>query len=266
MNNGIAVRAIVRSVALLDRLGTSPSGLGVSELSRRVNLSKSTTHNIANTLVDCGLIRFDRDTKRYHLGAKVAYLGNAFLAGFEIRDVAQPHLLRLRDLTQETVSLHVRIEHQRTCIAQAISPLPLRRVQELGSLRPLYLGGAGITLLSGLPAEAVAAYLNDAKISPLTKYTLIDAQKLLERVGTVSRDGYFINEQESELGVVTVTTPVVDHTGRVTAALVVSGPLPRWDRAAVLRNLSAIQLVTRDISNDLGGRAGSSLSGRLKAG
>ncbi len=228
-----------------------------------MHLSKSTTHNIASTLVDSGLIRFDRETKRYHLGPKVAYLGNSFLAGFEIRDVAQPHLMRLRDLTQETVSLHVRIEHQRTCIAQAISPLPLRRVQELGALRPLYLGGAGITLLSGMPPEEVPLYLRKVAISPLTRYTLTDPEKLLERVVTVSRDGFFINEQESELGVVTVTTPVVDHIGHVTAALVVSGPLPRWDSAAILRHLGAIQLVTRDISEDLGGRA---LTSRLKAG
>ena len=212
------------------------------------------------------MLRLERETKRYHLGAKLAHFGTAFLDEFEIRDVAQPHLVRLRGLTHETTSLHIRIGSERTCIGQAVSLLPLRRVQDIGVLRPLYLGGAGAVLLAGLPNAEATDYLNKVEPVPMTMRTLVDRKKLLARVDAVSRDGFFINNQESELGVMTVAVPVLDEARSVLAALVVSGPLPRWNRSRVMEMLPSIQGGARDIAGDLAGQGVSDLARRLEAG
>ena len=87
------------------------------------------------------------------LGPLVLQLAHKEVSHNMLRDTAMPKMRQLRDETKETVGLHeLSGQHDRITIAQAESPLALRRIYtDLGTRIPLPQGAAGKALLAFLP-------------------------------------------------------------------------------------------------------------------
>ena len=82
------VRAVVRAVSFLDCFVEAWGNLGIAEIARQTNLSKSTVHNVAATLVDIGMLSPDAIKGRYRLGPKIARFGHAFGESSDLRVIA----------------------------------------------------------------------------------------------------------------------------------------------------------------------------------
>jgi len=135
-----SIRVIARAVKILDCFVSARGTLGVTELSQQTRLSKSTVHHFVTSLVETGLLASDGPSRRYRLGPKLALLGNAFIQSTDLRDLTLPALTQLRDLTDETTSLHVKFGDQRMTTAQVVSTQGIRRVLNLAIIRPIYVG------------------------------------------------------------------------------------------------------------------------------
>jgi DNA-binding IclR family transcriptional regulator len=226
--------------------------MSLTELFRQVGLNKSTTLNILATLVDLGFVSVDDETRQYRLGPRLLELGAAFEASFEIAKLAEPSLARVRDATKETASLHVRIGWERTCVAQAVGSHAIRRVVEIGRRRPLYSGAAGAILLGDLPPDEIKEYVARTKLAPFTPRTITSKRELLSMLESTKKSGFVAVFEDTEVGVAASGVPIRDHTGRVLAALVVSGPSTRFDKHAVKAALPAMRMAADEISKHLG--------------
>ena len=247
-----SIQVLRRAAALLDALAEAKRPMSLTTLFKHVGLNKSTTLNILATLVDLGLVSIDEESRHYRLGPRLLELGAATEASFEIAEIAKPALARLRDATEETASLHVRIGWERTCLAQAVSPLPIRRVIDIGRRRPLYSGAAGAILLCGLPEDDIKAYLARTKIVPFTANTITNKRELLAMLEATKKAGYAAVFEDTEIGASAVGVPILDHTARVRAALVVSGPATRFDKRAIQRSLPEMRKCAQEVSKQLG--------------
>lgn len=251
-----SIRVIERAVKILDCIVEARGPLGITDISRRTNLSKSTVHHFVTTLVNTGLLASDAVSRRYRLGPKLAQLGSAFVESTDLRDLVQPALVELRDLTDETATLHVKVGDERVTMAQAASTQSIRRVLDLGVSRPLYLGAVGVVLMSGLPDEAVLRLLKQARPRRLTSKTVTDPKQLFNLVRRARADGYCTLSEQTEDGVGVVALPIHDHEGAVPAAVVVSGPIQRWNEKAMAPHLKRMKAIVEDVSRRLGQRAG----------
>lgn len=247
-----SIQVIGRAAALLDILARQRMPTSLAELSREVDLSKSTVYNILGTLASLGYVSIDESNRRYRLGPTLLRLGNAFVASIELHAMARPHMVRLASETAETVSLHVRFGDFRTCIDQVPSPQPIRRVVELGRPRPLYVGAVGLVFLAGFDDTDVSSYLKRTQLVPVTPTTTTDPEELTRRVAETRQRGYAVIVDESELGVTAIALPICDSEGRVAASLVVSGPSERWNKRVIGRALPTISARARILSSDMG--------------
>ena len=73
------------------------------------------------------------------------------------------------------------------------------------------------------PAD-VEALLAGVPLTASTPRTLTTLEALHEDLARIRRRGYATDNEEHELGVACVATPVFDHVGRPVAAISVSGP------------------------------------------
>ena len=73
------VQSIERALRILEELAEENEGLGVTELSKRLDLHKSTVHRILTTLLTFEYVEQDTITERYRLGIKLLYLGGSIL-------------------------------------------------------------------------------------------------------------------------------------------------------------------------------------------
>jgi IclR family KDG regulon transcriptional repressor len=190
-------------------------------------MGKSTTFNLLKTLEDAGYVDFDPGTSKYRLGVKTIQLGGSFLESTEIRQISAPHISHLRDITGESVGVYIRHGQLRVCIDRAWSARPIREIPELGVPFPLWRGTAGVVLLAGMSPEELASYLDG-----LADDREFDAEcrcRLVEKIEEFRGKGIAINTQEGHESLGSAATPVFDYAGRTVAAVVVSGPLARWN-------------------------------------
>ena len=98
-------QSLARGLAILSTFHSDRPLIGVSELSRGLELSRSTVHRYVATLAKLGYLQQDPDSKRYRLGPKVLDLGFSALNSMDLLEVSAPHLRRLSDETQRTGSV-----------------------------------------------------------------------------------------------------------------------------------------------------------------
>ncbi|MBI3967145.1 MAG: IclR family transcriptional regulator [Chloroflexi bacterium] len=225
--------------------------LALGDVTRLLSLNRAAAHRSLSTLRSRGFLEYSTPERRYRLGARfrdfLASSGRARLA-----EVALPYLERLRDATDETASLHVRDGWSRLCILWSESRQAVRRVADSGRPLPLYCGGSGPVLLSGLSDGELDRFLAEVNLAPLTPRTVTSPPQLRRVVERVRRQGYRISDRDIVADAIGVSAPVYDQTGRLLAAVGVSGPYPRCRREWAIAVLPLVKEAAQGISLALG--------------
>ena len=115
-----------------------PGGLKASEIARMLGIPVTTTMRITATLQIEGLVQ--KNDGRYGLGPALIHLGNAALAGTDIRKLALPLLEKVTQQTSETSHLAIPCNERSLVIAVHDSPHPFRRIARGVPGRPALLG------------------------------------------------------------------------------------------------------------------------------
>src|SRR6476661_5345685 len=100
-------QSLERGLAILSAFRSGKPLLGVSDLSREVGLSRSTTQRYIATLDGLGYLQQDPPTRKYRLGPRVLDLGFSAINSMDLREVAAPHLRDLSDSTGFTVNMAI---------------------------------------------------------------------------------------------------------------------------------------------------------------
>ncbi len=217
----------VRNAArLLKQFGPHDRELGVSELARRLGLGKSTVHRLLTTLVAEHLLERDPYSGQYRLGLAVHDLAAAAVPN-DLHEAVSGLLETLRNRTGETVQVAVLDGREVVYVERIDSPHTLRLFLEVGRRNWAHSTGTGKALLAHLPKTELMQLLDGWEMPALTPYTITDPARLVEELREVRRRGYAQNLHESEVGVLSVSAPIRDRSGKVVAALSVAGPAQR---------------------------------------
>jgi len=233
--------AIDKAISLLVAFGDRAStGLGVSELARRAQLSKSTAFRVLGMLERNGVV--ERVGTNYRLGARLHELGRAVYApGHErIRDLLTPFVIDLYELTRETVHLATLHGTEVVYLAKLYGHRPVPSPSRIGGRLPAHCTAVGKALLAYDPDAAAAALC--VPLRRFTAHTITDPVMLAAELDTIRREGIAFDNEESQLGLNCVAAPVISPRGGVVAALSISGPRGRIDTrrlATDLRRVSA---------------------------
>lgn len=225
---GSEVRSLDRAIAVLEAFTGRRRTLTLSDVAAAVGLGTSTTHRLLRSLVAHGLLKRDGATKAYSLGPTVLRLAQAAAGAMDLRELARPVMLRLRDAAGETVGLHqLRDARHRAVVDQVESHQALRRTYtELGEPIPLHQGAPGKVLLAFRPAAEREAVLA-GPLEAANPQTIVDPRALRAELAEIRRVGYAFSHGERVSGIHTVAVPVFDHAGAAVASLSVTGPALR---------------------------------------
>jgi IclR family transcriptional regulator, KDG regulon repressor len=234
------VQSVERTLDILEALAETGE-VGIAQLSSQVGLHVSTVHRLLSTLISRGYVRQNTETGRYLLGLKVLDVASAVRDHLDMRMEALPVLRNLMKKSGETANLGVRDRRHLVYIEQASSPGRLLRMfVQVGGRAPLHSTASGKVLLAHLPASELQELLSDYILPPNASRTIVDRSVLLAELEEVRRQGYATDYGEQEEGVNCIAGPVLDHTGRVVAAISISGP---WIRISPERVSELVPLV-----------------------
>jgi DNA-binding IclR family transcriptional regulator len=122
-------QSLERGLAVLALFKSGRPLMGVSEIGRALELTRSTAHRYVATLAALGYLQQDRESKRYRLGPRVLDLGFSAINSMDVREISAPHLQQLSD---DTVVERVAVIECATALR--VHPLtadeePLRRIR-----------------------------------------------------------------------------------------------------------------------------------------
>lgn len=259
-----SIQSVERAAAILRSFTGTDAELGVTTLSDRLRLHKSTVSRLLATLQHEGFVEQNPETGKYRLGLGLITLAGAALERMDLRRAAQPYLNALAESTQETVNMTILDGDECVNIERVASPKPIRYVGWVGRRTPPHCTSTGKLLLAYLTPEERDAILPEV-LPRFTEKTVIDRAALERTLEQVRQQGYAAVHEELEEGLSAVAAPVRDHTGCVIATVSISGPTYRIGPGRIEQLVEPLKETARSISARLGYAAAAS-NGTKKGG
>ncbi len=242
------------AVRLLKCFSEGEAEIGVTTLSRRLGVAKSTVYRLASTLVAEGMLEQNRENDKYRLGLALFGLGALVRQRMNVSTEARPHIFALREATNETVHLAVPEGAQIIYVYDLESTQAIRQRANLGERKPAFCSAEGRAMLAFADPADVEAALG-AGLAPRTPRTDTNPRSLRKALEQVRALGYALEDEQSETGMRSLAAPIRDAEGRVVAAVGIAGPMQRLDDAAIARFAPLVVQTANVISARLGFRS-----------
>ncbi|MFV0393733.1 MAG: IclR family transcriptional regulator [Coprobacillaceae bacterium] len=254
MENKSNIKSIVKAGKIIDVIAYERIPISLSDLSKRLDMAKSTLHGLLSTLVDIGYLEQVQESGKYKLGVQLFELGSQIMNTWSEKEIAQPYMEELARRTSETVHLAMLSNGEVLYVDKKEGNSSIRIVTAPGVKLPAHCTGVGKTLLAFLPEEKWKDILDTVGLQKYTSYTITKEEMLYKELDKIRRQGYAYDNQEYLDGLRCISAPIFDNNGRLVFALSISGPLSRMSKANIQAYLGLLLDATKDISKKLGYR------------
>ncbi|NNL68002.1 MAG: IclR family transcriptional regulator [Myxococcales bacterium] len=250
-----AIQTVSNALRLLEMF-EGEERLGVTELSRRLELHKNNVFRLLATLEQAGYIEQCAEDDQYRLGVRCLELGHSYSRSRSLLCRARPVLEQLAAELGETAHLGVEqgdfVAHMDGELPDQILVTSLRQ----GTRLPLHTTALGKVLLAFASDARRESFDRDCVSGGLearTPDTVVDRDKLFEQLRTTAAQGFAVEIEECEPGLACAAAPVYDGSGQVVAGLSVSAPTARVDEDDLhTRVVPAVQAAAMELSRQLG--------------
>jgi IclR family acetate operon transcriptional repressor len=241
------VQSLERAFSILTHIAKCEDGINLADLSKLVGLHTSTAFHLVRTMVELGVVRQDRRTKRYHLGRKIFSLAANASSEIDLVATATPFLETLAQKTGESSHLGLRSGNDVVLAARVAGSGAFQLVERAGGLRPAHCTGLGKVLMASLPEPQFESWLQNAPLTASTPNTITEPGHLRSEIERVRQTGVAFDDAEYDPEVRCIAAPVWDFTGQVVGAVGVSGPIWRMN----LQRMNELALVIRESASEL---------------
>jgi DNA-binding IclR family transcriptional regulator len=218
------IQAVSRAMDLLEQFQLGDAELGITDLSNRLHLQKNNVFRLVATLKAKNYIEINNSTGKYRLGIKTRALGQLATRLTDFTDHARTFLDGLKQKCHETCYFSIIKDGYTYYLDGVESDLPVRVSQQIGSSRPLYCTAAGRVQLAFMAPPKQLELLSASEMKGLTAKTITDRALLKNELNRIAKQGYAVDDQEHDAGVMEIAAPVFDSHGAVIGALSILGP------------------------------------------
>ncbi|MEM8978679.1 MAG: IclR family transcriptional regulator [Pseudomonadota bacterium] len=238
-----------KGLAILEKLTTLKAGMGVSELSRELGLTKSNTFRLLQTLTALDYVRREPD-KSYSATLKTWQVGRSVVENLNLRAAASQMMLYLSEATKETIYLAVRDGLNVVYIDKIESTKPIRSWNPIGGTAPIHCVGTGKAILAAeyrLLREHLSAPFERFTDKTITDFDTLDAVMAETRLR-----GYAEDTGEFRQNILSFGAAISLPNGETVGALGVSVPDVNLQEGDNDRIGAHVQHAARAVSESLG--------------
>ncbi|MFJ8129918.1 IclR family transcriptional regulator [Streptomyces hydrogenans] len=229
---GRLVPAVTRAFDILELFLQGDGTLSAPEITRRLGLPRTTTHELVSTLTARNyLVPVPEQPGRYRLGVRTYQLGSRYAEQLDLAAEGREVARETAETCGETVHVALLEDADVIYVAKVDSTHAVRMVSAAGRRLPAHCTAVGKMLLAMLPADELDALLDGRELTGMTPRSITDPDALRAALAEIAILGVAVEQRESNPDVSCVAAPVRDRSGRVVAALSISVPVTRWDEA-----------------------------------
>lgn len=222
-----SVQSIDRMFNILEEISIHDDGIGISDLSDKVNLHKSTVHRLVSSLIENGYVKQQEDTK-YKITHKLYEIGVRSIAKQNIAGASRDIIKNLARTTGEVIHLVVR---NGVDIVYIDKETPYSNTalmgSTIGSSAPIYRTSAGKAMLFEDSIKQIKKLWDSSKIEQKTRNTITDYHKFKKEISSSIARGYATDNEENELGIFCIGAPIYNYKNEICAGISLSAPVDR---------------------------------------
>ncbi|MEK3644020.1 MULTISPECIES: IclR family transcriptional regulator [unclassified Aeribacillus] len=225
--------------------------LGITEISKKLNISKSSAHRLVSLLVKEGFLSKNPRTNKYRLGLSILTLGGVIFSNHELYKEALPIVKRLVHTLNESAHICLLEEDQVVYLFRIESSQPDRLLTYIGRKNPIHCTSEGLCILAYQNKRTIEKVLSK-KLYAYTPYTITDPDILKNELKKIKKQGFAISKDQFYVGYVGIAAPIRDYSGKVVSSLSMIGSTSRMtdDRFPVF--IEHITQAAKSISEHLG--------------
>ncbi|MCX8111332.1 MAG: IclR family transcriptional regulator [Syntrophorhabdaceae bacterium] len=197
--------------------------LGVTDISKRLSISKSTVFGILKALEDENLIIKDNSNKKYLIGPGLFELSKKVFKGGELSNIARPFLERLVDYVDETVFLCIREEDNIETLDVIEARKAVKISSPVGTKMPITASVLCKIFLSPMKNDDIRDFLSRKGLPKYTENSITDIDKFLEEIEKTRKLGYSLDLEEYLRGVRALATLLYYSDGTPAGAICIVG-------------------------------------------
>lgn len=247
------VQSIDRAISILKCFNERKRELKLSEIADELGLNKSTAHGIINTLKFHGFIDQDEKTQKYRLGLYLIGLGELVVNSLDARAIGYPIIDEMCQNLGETVHVCVLDCTDVVYIDKKECDNSIRISTKIGSRYPAYCTADGKVMIAYLDKSKQMRIIPD-EIPQFTPNTITDKMELINKLDKIKEDGYAIDNEEYEIGLICVAAPVLDHSGVAKYGISITGPTIRMTEEKITEAIKLLKNAVHKISCGIGYR------------
>jgi len=244
------VQSFARGLQVIRSFSAQAPQQTLSEVAQRTGLTRAGARRILLTLESLGYVR--SQGRQFSLAPRILDLGFAYLSSLPLWNLAEPVMERLVEDLKESCSAAVLDGPDIVYVLR----VPTHKIMSInlgiGSRLPAHCTSMGRTLLADMEPAALDALLREYPPMRRTERTLVDVNALKAELARVREQGWCLVDQELEEGLVSLSAPIRDRSGRAIAAMNISGQANRTSPATMVAQfLPKLRAAAQEISRML---------------
>ena len=229
-----SVPALERGLRILECIAASKTGLTFSQIAKGMSIPKSSIHSLLITFEREGYLHRSELTGRYICGLKLVHIANSAVEGVALLERAGNLLRALANRTGLTVHMGMWERNEVAFIAK-VDPFSHHKVATwVGKRIDFHCTSLGKCLVAYLPEAELDRLIQECGLLRHNENTIASGVKLRQELAKVRKSGYAIDDEEEEIGIRCIGTPVFGANGAVLAAISISGSLDQLDHSNYL--------------------------------
>jgi DNA-binding IclR family transcriptional regulator len=238
-----------RALRILDTFEDVPTGMSLSEISRRSGVPLTTTHRIVTELHEWGALERD-DSGGYRIGLRLWEVAALAPRSVGLQRIALPFMQDLYETTHRGVHLAVREKDEVVFVERFVSPETAGERPRVGGRYALHATAVGLVLLAHAPVDLQEEVIC-GPLESFTSWTYSTGRELRQVLADVRRNGYAVSDRQINPEYVSVAAPIYGPGNTVAASLSLIVPYTEPHGPSVAH---LVQATARGISRELGGR------------
>jgi IclR family pca regulon transcriptional regulator len=222
-----------RGLSVLRAFGRDNPQMTLSEVAAATNLSPAAARRCLNTLVKLGYVA--KHHRNFLLRPEVMSFASAYLDSMSLGEHVRPHLQAVRDETGDSSSLSVLSGFDVLYLVHVSTNRMVRLAAGIGTRYPAYATSMGRAILAFETEEVRARYLAKADLKPFTEHTVTSKTELKRIFADTRKSGYAAIQDELDYGLISLSVPILDDTGRSMAAINCSTSTSRVGKEELIR-------------------------------
>lgn len=228
-----SLQSVERALRVVEVLVHEARPMSVREISEQIGINRTTAHRLVATLCASGWAERAPDG-RFQLSVKFLAIGHVVNEQRHFLDEIRPELMRLSQLTRETVHAGVLDGYEIMHVDKIESLERVGVSSRIGTRGAVHSTSLGMAIMAAEDDAGVERYIAGA--TQLTEPLLLDdPDAFRRRIEDARARGYSLDDEDDSIGVRCIGVAVRGPDANPLFAISVTGPSPRFTREAAVR-------------------------------